>query len=171
MQTENVKLYKMPRGEKNRGRWMTALLLHNRTYGNTRARRCCRALSPRLNGKSAVHQQINFGAKHECSRSIVENCPIGDAIRRNKASEVHKFGVRLMPERYSKRRAPNERPLGWDPKFALSRCHAEMHNRMLNTRPRTHSVSVSKTNSCAVKLSLVVERARYNSSRSRRQSG
>jgi hypothetical protein len=29
--------------------------------------------------------------------SIVENCPIGDAIRRNKASEVHKFGVPLMP--------------------------------------------------------------------------
>src|SRR5215831_14579157 len=27
-------------------RWMTALLLHNRTYGNARARRCCRALSP-----------------------------------------------------------------------------------------------------------------------------
>jgi hypothetical protein len=27
-------------------RWMTALLLHNRTHGNTRARRCCRALSP-----------------------------------------------------------------------------------------------------------------------------
>jgi len=25
--------------------------------------------------------------------SIVENCPIGDAIRRNKATEVHKFGV------------------------------------------------------------------------------
>jgi hypothetical protein len=32
--------------------------------------------------------------------SIVENCTIGDAIRRNKASEVHKFGVRLMPELY-----------------------------------------------------------------------
>jgi len=32
--------------------------------------------------------------------SIVENCPVGDAIRRNKASEVHKFGLRLMPELY-----------------------------------------------------------------------
>jgi hypothetical protein len=30
----------------SRSRWMTALLLHNRTYGKTRARRCCRALSP-----------------------------------------------------------------------------------------------------------------------------
>ena len=101
--------------------------------------------------------------------SIVENCPLGDAILRNKASEVHKFGLRLMPERYSKRRAPNDRPLRWDPKFALSRCHAEIHNRMLNTRPRTHSVSVTKINSCAVKLSLVVEHTRYNPSRSRRQ--
>src|SRR5262245_4110448 len=72
---------------------------------------------------------------------------------------------------YSKRRPPNDRPLWWGPKFAPSGCHAEMHNRMLNTRPRTHSVSVSKINSCAVKLSLVVEHTRYNPSRKRQQSG
>ena len=38
------------------------------------------------------------------------------------------------------------------------------------SRRRTHSVSVSKINSCPVKLSLVVEHTRYNPSRSRRQS-
>jgi hypothetical protein len=26
----------------------------------------------RLNGKSAVHQQINFGAKHECSAALLK---------------------------------------------------------------------------------------------------
>jgi hypothetical protein len=26
----------------------------------------------RLNGKSAVHQQINFGAKHECSAVLLK---------------------------------------------------------------------------------------------------
>src|SRR4030095_10509950 len=74
-----------------------------------------------------------------------------------------------MPERYSKRRAPNDRPLGWDPKFALSRCHAEMHNRMLNTRWWARSVSLSEISSYRIEPCLVVEHTRYNPSRSRRQ--
>ena len=52
----------------------------------------------RLNGKSAVHQQINFGAKHECLAALLKIAQSVTQYGEIKRSEVHKFGVRLMPE-------------------------------------------------------------------------
>jgi hypothetical protein len=54
----------------------------------------------RLNGKSAVHQQINFGAKHECLAALLKIAQLVTQYGEIKRIEVHKFGVRLMPELY-----------------------------------------------------------------------
>ena len=44
-----------------------------------------------------------------------------------------------------------------------------MHNRMLNTRSRANTVSISEVYGCDVEPSFVVEHTSYNPARSRRQ--
>jgi hypothetical protein len=53
--------------------------------------------------------------------------------------------------------------------ICLSRCHAGMYNRMLNTRSGSTSVSVSEMASCTVEPLSVVERTRHDASTSRRR--
>jgi hypothetical protein len=66
------------------------------------------------NGKSAVHQQISFGAKHLCLAALLK---IAQSVTKHgelKRSEAHKFGVRLMPELYDSLHARAlQAPKGW----------------------------------------------------------
>jgi hypothetical protein len=58
---------------------------------------------------------------------------------------------------------------GWGPQICFSRCQAGMHNRVLNTRSGSTSVSVSEIASCTVEHLSVVEHTRHDASTSRRR--
>src|SRR5436190_17469287 len=85
-------------------------------------------------------------------------------LPRAKTTTVETTALRSAPRKsYLPRGAPQRRAVRvGDLESAFCPCHAEMHNRMLNTRLQANSVSSSAIGAYSVEPFLVVEHTRYN---------